>query len=217
MIGILITNKSPYGESCAGKLNHSNVANGDFVQFFKKLLTLNNAQDYFPRLRLIDNRIFYISDIGTKTQLEFENTTKPLMEYLNPSLNEVEYQELICSARLIHWATNDAEHRRIQVINSINLYKDNMIKYHKRLALDGFPAKVCFMVCDILHQGRGKYDRIANALDTNGNFEKAYLNLCSIGEINYSERINALKKIIRTMETGGIFNKSYNANTNSFV
>jgi len=194
----------------------AHVPNGDFVQFLKKLLALGNAKDYFPRLELTNNRIFYVLDNGTKTQMEFDNTTRPLMEYLNPSLDDIEHQELICSARLVHWATKDKEHRRIQVSNSINLYKDNMIKYHKRLGLDGCPAKVCFMVCDILHQGRGKYDRIANALDTGGNYEKAFLNLCSVGEVNYAERINTLKKEIKAMEANGLFNKTYNAATNSF-
>lgn len=195
----------------------AHVANGDFVQFLRKLLLLKNAMDYFPRLRLIDKRIFYISDNGTKTQLEFENGTKPLMEYLNPSLKDVEHQELICSARLIHWATNDKEHRKLQASEAINLYKNNLIKYHKRLGLDGLPAKVCLMVCDILHQGRGKFDRIANALDTGGNFEKCYTNLCSIGEINYSERIIALKKAIKALEAKGILNKTYDADSNSFM
>ena len=193
------------------------VPNGDFVNFFKKLLLFENAENYFPRLRLINDRIFYISDNGTKNELESENSTKPLMEYFNPSLKEVENQELICAARMVHWATNDLEHRKLQVSESINLYKNNMKKYHKRFGLDSFPAKICFMICDILHHGRGKYDRIANAINTNGNYEKAFLNLCSIGEVNYSTRINTLKKILNEQEKKEIFNKKYDAKTNSFI
>ncbi|MFT3796630.1 hypothetical protein [Flavobacterium sp.] len=195
----------------------AHVPNGDFVKFLRKLLTLHNAKDYFPRLKLIDNRIFYVSDTGTQTQLESDGSTKPLMEYLNPGLRDVEHQELICSARMIHWATHDIEHRKIQASDSINLYKNNLVKYHNRLGLDGYPAKVCLMVCDILHQGRGKFDRIANALDTNGNHEKAFTNLCSIGEVNYADRISSLKKSIKALETNGIFNKKYQAATHSFV
>lgn len=193
------------------------VPNGDFIHFLKKLLSLQNANDYFPRLKIINERIFYIADNGTKTQLEFDETSKALMEYFNPTTNEVEQQELICSARMIHWATHDPEHRKIQVGESINLYKNNLKKYHKRFGIDGYPAKICFMICDILHHGRATYDRIGYALDTNGNFEKAFINLCSIGEVNYSERINTLKKSIKILETSGIFNRFYRASSNSFV
>lgn len=195
----------------------AHVPNGDFVIFLRSLLALANAADYFPRLKLIDGRIFYLADNGAKTQLESDTSTQPLMKYLNPGLSEVEQQELICSARMIHWATNDSAHRKIQVEESIGLYKSNMVKYHKRLGLDGYPAKVCFMVCDILHQGRARYDRIASALDTKGNYEKAYLNLCSIGEVNYADRIATLKKSIKNLEGNGVFKKTYHAATNSFI
>jgi hypothetical protein len=194
----------------------AHVPNGDFVKFLKKLLILPNAENYFPRLALIDDRIFYRSDHGTLTQLENDESSKKLMEYLNPSTDEVENQELICSARFVHWATNDPAHRRIQVEHSISLYKDNMKKYHKRFNLNGYPAKICFMICDILHQGRGTYDRISYALDTD-NYEKAFQNLCTIGNVHYQTRINALKIQIKKLEQAGIFNKTYDATTNVFL
>jgi hypothetical protein len=192
------------------------VPNGDFIFFLKDLLKLPNAKDYFPRLEVINGRIFYKSDSGSQTQLEFDNTSQPLMEYFNPTTNDVEHQELICSARLIHWATNDPEHRRIQVENSIHLYQKKMSKYSKRLSLHNYPAKVCFMICDILHHGRGSYDMIAYAIDTNGDYELAYNHLCLIGEGQYQQRINTLKSQIKILETNGIFNKKYNSNTNTF-
>lgn len=45
-----------------------------------------------------------------------------------------------------------------------------MIKYHNRFNLQGFPAKVCLLICDILHKGRGSYDRISYSFDTNGDY-----------------------------------------------
>jgi hypothetical protein len=194
----------------------AHVPNGDFVKFLKKLLTLPNAEKYFPRLVLIDDRIFYRSDQGTLTQLENDSSSQKLMEYLNPSTDEIENQELICSARFVHWATNDPTQRRIQVEHSISLYKDNMKKYNKRFNLNGYPAKICFMLCDILHQGRGTYDRIAYALDTD-NFDKAFQNLCTIGNLHYQSRIDSLKVQIKKLEQAGIFNKTYDAATNEFV
>jgi len=79
------------------------------------------------------------------------------------------------------------------------------------------PAKVCQMICDIRHQGRGTNDRIANALNTGGDFEKAFNNLCTIGEANYKPRIDTVKKTIKTLEQAGIFNKRYERARNTFV
>lgn len=194
----------------------AHVPNGDFVRFFRKLLALENASDYFPRLRLIDDRIYYKNDAGATSQLENDSSSQKLMEYLNPTTNEVEQQELICSTRFIHWATNDPNHRRVQVEQSISLYKENMKKYSKRLNLNGYPAKVCFMICDILHQGRGTYDRISYALDTDSH-EKAFQNLCTIGNTHYPTRINGLKAHLKKLELAGLFNKKYKADTNEFV
>lgn len=195
----------------------AHVPNGDFVTFFKEILALPEAMDYFPRLRLINNRIFYQPDQGTAYQLEFDNSTRELMEYLNPGLKEVERQEVICAARMIHWTMTHAIVREIQVKHSVELYKNNMIKYNKRFSLNGFPAKVCFMICDILHQGRGTYDRIAYALNTGGDYEQAYENLCTVGDKHYQPRIDSLKLVISKLAGNGIFDKKYDSTTNTFV
>ena len=193
------------------------VPNGDFIVFFKKLLALPNATDYFPKLVLKNGRIFYRKENGTLDQLENDNSSQALMDYFNPSLNEVETQEKICSARMVHWAIHDPAHKRIQVETAIELMKKNMIEYNNRFGLDNVPAKVCQLICDIRHQGRGKNDRIANALNTGGDFEKAYNNLCTIGAANYQTRIDTVRKTIKTLENAGLFNKKYNSANNSFV
>jgi hypothetical protein len=195
----------------------AHVPNGDFVRFFRKLLTLPKAANYFPKLVLKDLHIFYKDINGNLSQLENDTSTQPLMDYLNPTLNDVENQELICSARLVHWATNDASHRKTQVETAIEHVKNNMIEYNKRFGLNGVPAKVCQMICDIRHQGRGMNDRIANAMNTNGNYDQAFVNLCSIGAANYSQRITTVRNTINSMLKTGVFNKKYNSATNSFV
>jgi hypothetical protein len=195
----------------------AHVPNGDFVKFLRKLLALPNAGDYFPKLVLKDSRIFYKNDTGTFKQLENDLSTQELMDYFNPTVLEVENQELICSARMVHWATNDAAHRKVQVETGIQHFKNNMIEYDKRFGLNGVPAKVCQVICDIRHQGRGLNDRIAYALDTKGNFNLAYTNLLSIGEAKYSERIKTVRNTINGMLTSGIFNKKYDRATNSFI
>jgi hypothetical protein len=82
----------------------AHVPNGDFVIFFKKLLQTPEAANYFPKLTLQNNRIHYRNSNGTLSQLESDTSTEALMNYLNPSLNEIETQEKICSARFVHWA-----------------------------------------------------------------------------------------------------------------
>ncbi|MBX7170359.1 MAG: hypothetical protein K1X72_05330 [Pyrinomonadaceae bacterium] len=193
----------------------AHVPNGDFVVFFKKLLTLNNAGDYFPKLVLQNNRIFYRNTNGTLTQLENDDSTQGLMNYLNPTLTDIDNQELICAARFVHWARNDANHRRIQVETAIEHFKQNMKSYSRSFNLDGFPAKVCQVICDILHQGRAKNRHIITAINTNGNFDRAYNNLLELGRESYPERVRTVRTVINNLAT--VFEKTYNQAANDFV
>lgn len=195
----------------------AHVPNGDFVKFLRELLKLPLAPDYFPRLELKDNRIHYRHANQTLTPLENDTSTQALMDYLNPSLLEIDTQETICTARMVHWAQHDSQNRSLQVSLAIDHYKANMPRYHTRLNLQNAPAKVCLVVCDILHQGRGTYDRIASAINTNGNWEQAYTNLLIIGNSNYTSRINSLKRKISEGLTSGVLNRTYDAATNSFI
>jgi len=195
----------------------AHVPNGDFVKFFKKLLILPVAAEYFPKLLLKDTRICYKNSDGTLSQLENDTSTQALMDYFNPSLLDIEKQEILCSARMVHWAINDDDHRKLQVETAIQHFKNNMIVYNKQFNLEGVPAKVCQVICDIRHQGRAKNDRIASALNTNGNYNLAFTNLCSIGEVNYSQRIKTVRNTINSLQTSGSFNTKYESATNSFV
>jgi hypothetical protein len=195
----------------------AHVANGDFVKFFKRLLALPNAPDYFPKLTLQNNHIFYRNTNGTLTQLESGSSTQGLMDYLNPSLDQIENQELICAARMVHWAMNDPEHRRIQVEVAIEHFRENMRQYAQSYNLDGFPDRVCQLVCDIRHQGRATSSQIITALNTNGNFELAYNRLLQLGQGVYTSRINTVKAVIRDLINRNIFGKTYDLATNEFV
>jgi len=195
----------------------AHIPNGDFVKFFKKLLSLPNASDYFPKLLLKDSRIFYKGTNDALNQLENDTSTQALMDYLNPTLAAIEDQELICSARMVHWASNDPAHRQIQVKTAVEHFKNNMVGYNKLFKLYGVPAKVCQLVCDIRHQGRGMNNQIANALNTNGNYDLAFTNLCAIGGTNYASRVTTVQNTINSLLAAGIFNKKYDSVTNSFV
>lgn len=193
------------------------VPDGDFVKFFKKLLQLPNAYSYFPKLVLKNDRIYYKNDKGELKQLEDSKSTAALMEYFNPDLATVETQEILCAARMVHWSQNDPVHRKIQVDTAVDHFRKNMIEYDKKFNLNGVPAKVCQFICDIRHQGRGMNDRIAAAINTGGDYDKAYKNLMLIGNTNYAERIKTVDKTISDLIKQGIFNKKYNRATNSFV
>lgn len=195
----------------------AHVPNGDFVRYFRELLALPAAKDYFPKLVLQNNRIFYREATGALTQLEDDSSTVKLMEYLNPSLDTIDNQELICAARLIHWATNDAKHRQIQVKVAVEIFKENMKRYAHSYNLDGYPAKVCQVVCDIHHQGRAKSQQIINALNTNGNFEQAYTKLLQLGQPLYASRINTIRAVIKNLIDTGKFGKKYKIATGDFV
>lgn len=195
----------------------AHVPDGDFVKLFKNLLALPNANDYFPKLLLKDSRIFYVKSDGSLTQLESSSSTQALQDYLNPALSDVETQELICAARFVHWAMNDPAHQKIQVDTAIQHMKNNMISYHKTFGLDGVPAKVCMMVCDIRHQGRGKNILIANALSAPGGYDNAFEKLCDIGLQAFPQRISTLRSKVTELLNSGVFNKKYESSTNSFV
>lgn len=195
----------------------AHVPNGDFVRFFRLLLALPNAANYFPRLSVRNGHIYHINDAGIFTQLEDDTSTSKLMDYLNPSLSEIEHQEKICSARMVHWAMNDQAHRRVQVDTAIDHFKEKMIEYSKRFNLNNAPAKVCQIICDIRHQGRGSNDMIALALNTGGNWEKAFQNLLTIGYVNYKTRIDTVKNTINNLYLQGVFDSVYDNAQNSFV
>lgn len=195
----------------------AHVPNGDFVKLLKKLLLLSNAADYFPRLVLRDDRIFYHNANSSLIQLEDDISTNALMNYLNPSLLEIETQELICSARMVHWSQSDPAHRKIQVEVAIKHFQEKMVEYDQRFGLNEAPAKVCQLVCDIRHQGRGTNDRIAAALNTNGDYDNAYQNLLSIGSVNYSKRIKSVDRTIKKLLEEEIFLKKYNSRQKDFV
>ncbi|WP_243348679.1 hypothetical protein [Parabacteroides sp. FAFU027] len=194
----------------------AHVPNGDFVRFFRKLLSQPNASDYFPKLELKGNHIFYKGKDGS-LQLENESSTQELMNYLNPSLNEVDKQELICSARFVHWAMNDPSHVDIQIETATELYKNNMIQYHNKFNLEGVPDYVCQVICDIRHQGRGNNAQISQALDTNKNYLQAYHNLLEIGGNTYQSRIVSIQATIDELISSGVFSKKYHSTSNSFL
>jgi hypothetical protein len=176
----------------------AHVPNGDFVVFFRALLKLPLAVEYFPDLKLVNNRITRITDNGT-IQLESDTSTAGLMDYLNPSRREVEDTEVVQSAKFVHWAQNDPLHRQKQIDVGIAHFKEKMAGYANRYDLDGALDSICLVVADIRHQGRAKSPVIVHAL----NSSKPLESLLAIGEQGFRDRIATLRKEIKRLTDEG--------------
>jgi hypothetical protein len=195
----------------------AHVPDGDFVRFFRTLLVTMPAADYFPELVVHDNVICKESQTGF-TPLETPESTQPLQDFLNPSLNEVEEAEVIQSAKFVHWSLNEAEHRELQVQCGVDHMKKAMQQYAKTYSLDGSLDKICLVIADIHHQGRGKKIEVFDALDTGGDTDKAYTNLLEIGKVFYPDRIETLRSTIDAMVNDGTLGqRKYDATISDFV
>lgn len=194
----------------------AHVANGDFVKFFRRLLQLPDAKDYFPFLELRDNRIWYKRD-ASLNQLETATSSRELMRYLNPDGANVDTQELVCSARFVHWSQHSQPHRDLQIQTAVEHFKDAMRIYHQRYNLDGWPDKICQVISDIHHQGRAKVVHIVDILRATNNKETIYRNLLNVGIETYEGRIQTLKAAHKKMINEGRFGKVYNAQSGDFV
>ncbi|GAA4736555.1 hypothetical protein [Flavisolibacter ginsenosidimutans] len=194
----------------------AHVPNGDFVTFFRALLILPEAKDYFPFLELRDGRIWYVKN-QTATQLEDSTSTAPLMKYLNSDISNIDDQEVITAARFVHWAQNSDSHRSVQVNTAIDLFKNNMKEHSIRFNLDGWPDYICQTICDIFHQGRAKYRLVSDIISGNSDREVIYNKLINIGNDVYANRIETLKTVHRQLRESGKFGKKYNAQLNSFI
>lgn len=167
----------------------AHVADGDFVRYFRDMLALPEAIDYFPGLALVDGRITRRTDSGATASLESATDTTPLMRYLNPSSDHVEDAEVIAAARLIHWSTEHRSARLIQISQMIHTYKGFMREADRRKLIAGRPAAQCCVIADILHQGRGTWAAIAAALQTSAPFDR----LVAIGAPEWDTRRKQLR------------------------
>lgn len=191
----------------------AHVPNGDFVQYLRALLNLPLAAEYFPDLALVNGRICRITDNGPVT-LESDESTAKLIDYLNPSLNEIEDTEVIQAAKFVHWSQNDPEHRRMQIEIGISHFKKKMVSYATRYQLDGVLDSICLVVADIRHQGRATSPVIIGALNNSNPLEA----LLKIGEPKYHERLVTLRKEIKRLTDEGILGtRVYSLEQKDFV
>lgn len=176
----------------------AHVPNGDFVIFLRRLLELQRSADYFPDLVLRNNRIWRLRDSGD-IQLETDDSTEGLLDYLNPTSQEIEDTEIIQAAKFVHWSKTDPAHRRVQVECGIDHMRLNLNSYAKQYGLDGEDDVTCLLVADIRHQGRGSSWQIMKALKS----ASSETSLLQIGADVYPSRIASLKQTIKKLKAEG--------------
>jgi hypothetical protein len=169
------------------------------------------AIEYFPNLRVKDSRIVKIA--GDKAvQLEDDNSTGGLMDYLNPTTKSVEDAEVIAAAKLVHWTTTVKAAQELQTLHMVRTFSSLMIEADGRLNLDGRTADICCVVCDIRHQGRAKFAAMQAALASS----KPLAELLKLGSIAYPERIKTLRKAIA--DSGSVFTEmKWDSRSGSFI
>lgn len=188
----------------------AHVPDGDFIHFFRDMLGRPEAPDYFPNLVVNDGRISKMTG-GRSEPLEDKHSTLPLMNFLNPSTAALEDAEVVAAAKLIHWTTEEAGARELQVLHMTGVFKRLMKEADMRLGLDGLGADVCCVVCDIRHQGRAKYTAMQTALQAKRPLEE----LLKLGSIAYPERIKTLRAALA--DAGAIFvGKRFSRSTGEF-
>src|SRR5262245_14577302 len=191
----------------------AHVPNGDFVVYFRRILALPQASEYFPDLAIEHDRVVRRTETAS-VQLESDSSTQGLMDYFNPSREEVEDTEVIQSAKCIHWVQNDPEHRRLQVDVGIANFRNKMAEYAVRYGLDGHADSICLVIADIRHQGRARSPEIVAALRSGDALEE----LLRIGEPQYHERLAVLRSEIGRLTAEGVLGKrNYSIAKKDFV
>lgn len=191
----------------------AHVPNGDFVKYFRALLRLPLAAEYFPDLAVDNDRIVRHTPEGMVV-LESDQTTEPLMKYLNPTSTQIEDTEVIQAAKFIHWAQTDEQHHALQVDLAVSHFRTAMHSYAQQYRLDGKQAAICVVVADIRYQGRAKNPAIVAALQSARPLDA----LLQIGEPKYHERLTVLRKEINALTADGTFgNRRYSIEQRDFV
>ncbi|GJH30176.1 hypothetical protein [Caballeronia novacaledonica] len=193
----------------------AHVPNGDFVIYLRRLLKELPvlAKEYFPDLEIVGTRIHRVRG-NSSTELENDHSTAGIIDYLNPSLAEIEDTEIIQAARFIHWVQNDAAHRALQIDVGIDNFKKAMSGYASHYKLDGADDIVCLLVADIRHQGRAHDAEIFNALKAADPASE----LVKLGEPRYHERLLTIKKEIKRLKDEGTLGRHrYKKDRRDFV
>ncbi|MGF1860558.1 hypothetical protein [Photobacterium profundum] len=199
----------------------AHTAHDNLILLFRALMGLPNSSDYFPELALHHGRLHRVNEDGGITDLEVESRTGPggrrqlqrFMDFLNAKRLEHDRQEVLQSARVIHWANEDKLLRELQVEVACDILQTKMEqRYARWYDLDGKSDTICALIADIHHQGRASKNKVKAALRS-GNPEEKLITINS----GYKGRIADLRSKLKDMEAKGQLGlKTYDAGLNEF-
>lgn len=190
----------------------------NLILYLRELLKLKAADSHFPELRMHPNasgestlhldRNGVFIDLEEVIQIVRPNGKKAsqlslLMSYLNSSPTTIDAAELSAAARLMNWLRTDPKTKELQISIFIKSAKEKLA--HAKVKVQGFDGndwRIALWILDILHQGRGTYDQITDALlssDREGSLKK-------IGWPKYKIRIKTLESAINLLERNGKLN-----------
>ncbi len=200
----------------------AHTPNDNLILLFRRLTEHPEFEKYFPELKLINGTLHRVDENGSVTNLETVMNTGPnrarqlqlFMNFLNPLRKNIDEQEVLHAARLIHWSNNDKQMRDMQVAVTNEILQRKMSKvYHKRYDLDGESDIICAVIADIHHQGRASVKRVKIALNS-GDRLNALIDI----NPNFTTRSKDLRDVIKKLQDAGkIGNKVYSAAINEFT
>jgi hypothetical protein len=177
---------------------------------FRALAGLPESEAYFPEITLRNGKLHRKTGAAPEpletATTAFGFTTSGLALLLNPSPLQVDAEEQVAAARLVHWTRQSAAARVKQVETAVAIAKRKLQESDRKLGLAGQPLSRCIWVSDIRHQGRAKFSVMAEALRSSDP-DRA---LMEIGLSRYRERIETVKECIGQLTTEGtIAGKKY--------
>jgi peptidoglycan hydrolase-like protein with peptidoglycan-binding domain len=190
----------------------------NLVVYLRKLLTLPNAQAYFPDLLLQKNAggkttIHQSTAMGTKDLEQVVEVIRPngkkerqipgFMQYLNDDPKAVGKRELIAAARLMLWLKQDQQAAALQIEVFIDTIKAKLAEAKQKVpAFTGQNWEIALWIMDIRHQGRGSFLEIGSAL----NQSDPAAALRKIGFPKYKTRIDTVSAKIAALKATGVMN-----------
>lgn len=168
----------------------AHVPEGGFVRYFRSMLALPEAADYFSDLSLVGGRIH-----GGARPLEMAGSTAALMAYLNPAPDQVDDAEVLAAARLMHWTATCRPARLAQIAQMIASFRLYLARADSKGLIDGRSAALCCVIADLLHHGRGGrnvWASVSAALAAPDPFGR----LIAIGSNQWAERKSTLRRLI---------------------
>jgi len=194
----------------------------NLILLFRRLSELPSFKAYFPELEIRNGHLVRVDADGSVTDLEQEFLAANgemqimlFMNYLNPVRADIDVQEVLQAARLIHWVINDAEARRAQVKVCAEILQGKFARrYAPKLGLDGRLDTVCAIVGDIFHQGRSDFATVRAILSSSSPEEA----LLTLNDSTYGSRNKRLQRAISQARADGLLGqKIYSAASNEFL